>query len=82
MVLLGRKVTETFAKLVLQDDSPFVAFSTRVCCPGMQLVSLPHPSGMNARLWNPGARDRARQILRELAPEVPWGTADVAGTVA
>lgn len=75
MVLLGRKVTETFEKLAL-DDVELVAFSTRVCCPGMQLVALPHPSGRNAGLWNPKARDRSRQILRALAPEVPWGSVD------
>ena len=75
IVLLGRKVTRTFEKLAL-DDVPLVAFSTRGCCPGMTLVSLPHPSGQNAGLWPPSARARARQILRELAPEVPWGSAD------
>lgn len=75
IVLLGRKVTETFEKVAL-DDVPFVAFSTRACCPGMTLVSLPHPSGRNAALWNPKARDRAREILRELVPELPWGSID------
>lgn len=76
MVLLGRKVTETFEKVAL-DGAPFAAFSTKTCCPGMTLVSLPHPSGRNAALWNPKARDRAREILREVAPEVPWGVIDV-----
>lgn len=75
MVLLGRKVTETFERVAL-DDVPLVPFSTRVCCPGMTLVSLPHPSGRNAALWNPKARERARQIMRELAPELPWGLID------
>ena len=75
MVLLGRKVTESFEKVAL-DDVPLVAFSTRVCCPSMTLVSLPHPSGRNAALWNPKARDRARQIMRELVPELPWGSND------
>jgi len=75
IVLLGRKVTETFEKVVL-DDVPLVVFSTRACCPGMTLVSLPHPSGRNAAMWNLKARDRARQILRELAPELPWGSID------
>ena len=75
LVLLGRKVTETFEKVVL-DGAPFVPFSTRTCCPGMTLVSLPHPSGRNAARWTPKARDRARQILREVAPEVPWGSSD------
>ena len=75
MVLLGRKVTETFEKVAL-DGAPLVPFSTKTCCPGMTLVSLPHPSGRNL-VWNqPPARERARQILRELVPELPWGSAD------
>ncbi len=82
MVLLGRKVTKTFEELTSQDEVPFVTFSTRVCCPGMTLVSLPHPGGRN-RIWNaPDARDRARQILRGLVPEIPWGSADVEGCPA
>jgi hypothetical protein len=75
MVLLGRKVTETFEKVAL-DGAPLVPFATKTCCPGMTLVSLPHPSGRNAAQWNPKARARARQILRELVPELPWGSAD------
>ena len=75
MVLLGRKVTESFEKAACLD-APLLAFSTRACCPGMMLVSLPHPSGRNAALWNPKARDRTRQILRELVPELPWGSID------
>ena len=75
IVLLGRKVTETFERLAL-DNEKLVPFSTRACCPGMTLVSLPHPSGRNAAAWsNPQLHERARQILRDLAPEVPWGSA-------
>jgi hypothetical protein len=73
IVLLGRKVTRTFEKLAL-DSVPLVPFSARTCCPGMTLVSLPHPSGQNAALWPSRARERARQILQALAPEVPWGS--------
>jgi hypothetical protein len=75
IVLLGRKVTETFEKVAL-GAVPLVAFSTRDCCSGMTLVSLPHPSGRNL-VWNqPWARDRTRQIMRDLVPELPWGVAD------
>jgi len=81
LVLLGRKVTETFEKVALSGE-PLVAFSTRGCCPGRTLVSLPHPSGRNVALWNPKARERARQILREVAPEVPWGSIDAEGSPA
>lgn len=75
MVLLGRKVTETFERVAL-DGAPLVPFSTRPCCLGRTLVSLPHPSGRNARAWSPALQARARQILHELAPELPWGSAD------
>jgi hypothetical protein len=74
IVLLGRKVTETFEKVAL--DAPLIPFSSRACCPGMTLVSLPHPSGRNAASWNPKLQERARQILRELAPDLPWGSID------
>jgi hypothetical protein len=75
MVLLGRKVTETFVKVAL-DDVPLVPFASRTCCPGMTLVSLPHPSGRNAGPWSGKAPMRAREILRDLVPEIPWGSAD------
>lgn len=75
MVLLGRKVAETFERIAL-DGVPLVAFSTKTCCLGMTFVSLPHPSGRNL-VWNqPWAPTRAREILREVAPEVPWGSID------
>ena len=76
VVLLGRKVTKAFASVAL-DDADFVPFTTRVCCPGMTLVSLPHPSGANAGSWSGDKpRERARQIMREVAPELPWGSID------
>lgn len=75
MVLLGRKVAETFEKVALGNEL-LVPFATRTCCPGMTLVALPHPSGRNL-VWNQAwAPKRARQILRDLAPEVAWGGAD------
>jgi hypothetical protein len=73
MVLLGRKVTETFEKL---DGRPLIAFSSRECR-GKILVSLPHPSGRNAALWGSEARERTRELLRALVPEMPWGSAPV-----
>lgn len=40
------------------------------------IATLPHPSGLN-RLWNqPGARQRARELMRSIAPGVPWGETD------
>lgn len=76
IVMLGRKVTDALRSAAMIDED-IVAFSTRGCCPGMTLVSLPHPSGRNAALWTPKARNRAREILREVAPEVPWGAITV-----
>jgi hypothetical protein len=75
IVMLGRKVTEAMRRAAMIEED-IVPFSTRGCCPGLTLVSLPHPSGRNAALWNPKARDRARQILREVAPAVSWGSID------
>lgn len=75
MVLLGRKVTEIFEEAALGGEA-LAPFATRVCCPGITLVSLPHPSGRNAARWNPQAQKRAREILRELVPEVPWGSSN------
>ena len=75
IVMLGRKVTDAMRSAAMIDED-IVPFSTRRCCPGMTLVSLPHPSGRNAALWTPKARARAREILRELVPGVPWGSID------
>jgi len=81
MVLLGRKVTDTFERIALSNEK-LVPFSMRASS-GMTFVSLPHPSGRNAAAWsNPKARDRAREILRELAPELPWGSIDSEEEVA
>lgn len=75
LVLLGRKVTSTFEKVAFSGD-PLEAFAFRRSCPGLTLVSLPHPSGRNL-VWNqPWATTRAREILHEVAPEVPWGGID------
>lgn len=74
VVLLGRKVTEAFEKFCFDGEAPFVPFTTRVTCPGMTLVCLPHPSGRNAAAWNLQARKRAQEILRDLVPDLPWGS--------
>ena len=73
IVMLGRKVTEAMRRAAMIDEE-IVPFATRSCCPGITLVSLPHPSGRNAAMWNPQARERARQILRDLVPTLPWGS--------
>jgi len=74
IVMLGRKVADAF-----NYDRPFFTHDVARRTDGeMKLVSLPHPSGRNAGSWSGQAPMRARQILRELAPEIPWGSADEA----
>ena len=63
IVMLGRKVTEAMGRAAMIDGD-MVPFSTTGCCPGLTLVSLPHPSGRNAAQWTPKARVRAREIMR------------------
>lgn len=72
VVMLGRKVSDAF-----EYDQPFFTHGVASRTDGeMILVSLPHPSGRNTGSWSGQAPMRARQILRELAPELPWGSAD------
>lgn len=75
IVMLGRKVTDAMRRAAMIDGE-IVPFSTTGCCPGLRLVSLPHPSGRNAAMWSGNARERARQILRDLVPSLPWGSID------
>jgi hypothetical protein len=74
IVLLGRKVADAF-----DYEQPFFTSGiephTTAWPVPITYVSLPHPSGRNQRLWTSGARDRAREILRELAPSAAWGSA-------
>lgn len=66
LVLLGRRVASACGmhKVPLFTGG----HNTQV-----HVVLLPHPSG-RSREWNdPGARDRAQNLLREYFPDVPWG---------
>jgi len=75
VVLLGRKAATAFG---YADADPFT--TSRHYWPsggpsGIAFIALPHPSGL-CRAWNePGAFERARALLREVCPEVPWGEA-------
>lgn len=72
IVMLGRKVATAF-----DYDRPFFTHDIVPRTDGeMRVVSLPHPSGRNAASWNDKARARTREILRELVPEVAWGSID------
>lgn len=69
IAMFGRKVAAAFA---------FATSGVALTAFGQQnrMVSLPHPSGRN-QAWNDtDAIPRARAILRQLHPEVPWGELD------
>jgi len=67
-VLLGAKVRAAFG------GPAFFSHERRE--DGRILVGLPHPSG-RCRVWSDvTARPRARALLRELCPGVPWGIID------
>jgi len=83
IVMLGRKVTGAFRAAlglhemrvwsVTKPDNPLSPSAGQPGITPLTLVSLPHPSG-NCREWShAGAVARARAILREVAPHVPWG---------
>ena len=73
MVLLGAKVRDAF--YVPAADGTFFVYKTIMASSARRYVTLPHPSGL-CRLWHePGAFERARALLREVAPDVPWGEA-------
>ena len=66
VVLLGAKVRDVF-----RGPSEF---EVRYDLAGIRMVGLPHPSG-RCRAWNtPGAAQRTRDLLREAAPWIPWGS--------
>lgn len=83
IVMLGAKVAEAFRKTTCAAEE-WTPFSRHLMYHHtndegqrheLTLVYLPHPSGRNARVWAlPGAVANTRQIMRELAPELAWGT--------
>lgn len=78
IVLLGQKVAGAFG---FEGVPPFTANlpgeGERAAHPSaVGYVLLPHPSGRN-RAWNePGSYLRARDLLRQVRPDVPWGEVD------
>jgi len=72
IVMLGRKVANAFS-----FEQPFFTHNVVPRTDGeMHLVSLPHSSGRNTLWNNQSLVVLARKLLREWAPEVPWGSAD------
>ena len=73
LVLLGARVRDAL------DGPPFFEHELRWVDGGARsktVLSLPHPSGRNLMWLDPAARGRAREALRQLAPEISWGRAD------
>lgn len=77
LVLLGRKVTAAFEKIFGRSPAPFTCtiplnIGSKHATP---IIVLPHPSGRNAAVWaRPASIPRARDLLAEVAPLVPWGS--------
>jgi uracil-DNA glycosylase len=73
IVMLGRKVANAFGCKGVTPFSCVDVPGTELDGP-MRLVTLPHPSGRNT-IWTIRAKvEQARALMREVAPEVPWGT--------
>jgi hypothetical protein len=72
VVLLGSKVARAYAKIVAPAA---FTWQTMQCLPypAITFVALPHPSGRNP-IWNdPDTIVRARDLMRLVAPKIPWG---------
>ena len=77
VVLLGRRVADVVSAVVGVEVPTWGWTPHRVRSGGgvvdLALASIPHPSG-RSRAWNdPLADARARDLLRDLEPRVPWG---------
>lgn len=78
-VLLGSRVRRVFEISLRKRTSPAVleTFGARdflLFGATLRLVCLPHPSGRCGEWNNPGSYERARSVLAEAAPQVPWGS--------
>lgn len=81
VVLLGARVAGAFRGVTLRGGAPAPLAEWQDgadACGRARWVRLPHPSGLNrswgAGMWSPGGTvERARRLLRLLAPRVPWG---------
>lgn len=66
LILLGSKVRDAFGV-------PNKEFWWEEQGGNTTLVTLPHPSGRNPVWNNPGAITKARKLLKQHAPLIPWG---------
>lgn len=78
IVMLGVKVQKAFGYATsasMPDNYDYRSVQSAV--PFMRrpftLVSLPHPSGRNAVAWTLDNVYKARGVMREVAPVIPWG---------
>lgn len=72
LVMLGRKVAGAFC-YQLPSFTHEVRDYGLIEKNELTLVSLPHPSGL-CRAWNdPGATERARELMSRVEPSVAWG---------
>jgi hypothetical protein len=82
IVLLGDKVRSAFfgARLFRQKAQPFTVLSVATVSAETTVefsaLALPHPSGRNAANWTSDNVTRARRMLRDLEPSIPWGQLD------
>lgn len=78
IVCLGRKVTDAVARVTDIELPTWTWYPLFLSLPPeadrvIKIVSIPHPSG-RSRAWNdPASAPRARALLAEVAPGVPWG---------
>lgn len=73
IVLLGRKVSKVFEPIC---NVPLEAFAIGLVDTGHRtftVVSLPHPSG-RCREWKVAQNyDKAREVMKTVAPNIAWG---------
>lgn len=73
LVLLGRKVAKIYEPICSVSLEPFSIGRVDTGHRTFTVVSMPHPSG-RCREWNiPSNYDRARQVMRTVAPDLAWG---------
>lgn len=78
IILLGKQVKRAFGlpaqpRTLVERD---FWHTVTTIGPTRRIIGIPHPSGRNP-LWGDRANvERARLLLREVSPEIPWGSLD------
>lgn len=83
VIMLGEKPRTAFETAADSGPMPMMFGATRPLsnlarsAGGVEtFIALPHPSGRNQRAYDRANIERARSLLREVLPEIPWGTLD------